>query len=135
MQPCPFCAIVAGDSEAAVVLETEGACAFLDHEPAAPYHTLVVPKRHVRDLFEATEQDLLDVTVALKRVVDLYQEHLGLEAVEVASNSGVGAQQGVFHLHYHVVPRQHGDGQDTCWHRAPASLPDLRSLLERLSDR
>ena len=132
MQWCPFCEIVAGRAEAAVVLETEGAYAFLDAEPAAPYHTLVIPKRHVRDIFEATEQDLLAVTAAVKRVVDLYRDRLGLEAVEIASNSGAGAQQGVPHLHYHVVPRRQGDGQDTYWRTTPASVESRRSLVERL---
>ena len=128
---CVFCRIVRGEAPASKVLETDDACAFLTHEPASDYHTLVVPRRHVVDLFDATPADVLGVATAVKAVVDLYRERLGLENVEVASNSGADAQQGVFHLHVRVVPRHPGDGQDTHWARRAA--PDaLDARLARI---
>jgi histidine triad (HIT) family protein len=52
---------------------------------------------------------------ALKEVVDLYQKRLGIENLQVVNSSGSEAQQDVFHLHFHIVPRRQGDGQDVKW--------------------
>ena len=48
---CPFCEIVAGRLDASVVAQTEHALAFLDIRQAVPGHVLVVPKRHVEDIY------------------------------------------------------------------------------------
>lgn len=115
-----------------MILETEAAVAFLDSAPASPYHALVIPKRHVSDLFEASVEDVAAVAAATKAVVDLYRDKLGLEAAEVSSHSGSAAQQAVFHLHVHVVPRFTGDGQDTHWKTSEATLEERRALASTL---
>lgn len=134
MDDCVFCQFVRGEAPVHTVLETDDALAFLDNEPAAPYHTLVVPKRHSTNLFDVPEADLHAVMAAVKRVVDLYRDRLGVEAVEVACNSGAEAQQAVFHLHVHVVPRHPGDGLDTEWERHPEMQERFDTMLARLQD-
>jgi len=78
------------------------------------------------------EADLLGVMAALKGVVDLYDERLGLRHVQVVNSSGVEAQQDVFHLHFHIVPRHEGDGQDIQWTTHPGLRERFDAMLARL---
>jgi histidine triad (HIT) family protein len=108
MPDCLFCAIVAGDTQAAVVLDRDDFVAFLDIRPLFKGHVLLVPREHVgtlpdlpvglRDGFLAAAQDL---AVAVK-------DALGAQGSFVAMNNTVS--QSVPHLHLHVVPRTKGDG-------------------------
>ena len=54
-EDCPFCAIVAGDRSASVIYEDEGAVAFLDANPAARGHTLIVPREHREEILTPTQ--------------------------------------------------------------------------------
>lgn len=129
---CIFCRIARGEAPAHVVYESDHAIAFFDVTPANPYHTLVVPKRHVVDLIEATPGDVHHVMAAVKAVIDLFRDRLGLDNLEISSHAGAAAQQSVFHLHVHVVPRHEGDGQDTDWTHHPELQSQFDALLARL---
>lgn len=131
---CIFCRIVRGELPSSRVLETDAALAFLDLNPVNPYHTLVVPKRHRRDLSDATAADLADVTAAVKAVLDLYADRLGIDQCQVVCSSGPDAQQDVFHLHFHVIPRHADDGADLQFRTRPELQAEFRALLERLRD-
>ena len=69
---------------------------------------------------------------ALKHVVDLYHDRLGLCNAQVVCNSGAEAQQDVFHLHFHIVPRHEGDGQDVRWKTHPEMQDRFDAMLARL---
>ena len=132
MDDCIFCRVVAGSAESWKVLETASAYAFLDIHPVNEYHTLVIPKRHYTDIFDAPESELREVISALKRVVDLYRERLGIQHVQIVSSSGAEAQQDVFHLHFHIVPRHTGDGQDVTWTPHPEMATRFSTLIARI---
>jgi histidine triad (HIT) family protein len=103
---CAFCAIVAGESPAEVVLDVEAAVGFLDRTPLFPGHVLVVPRQHV-----VTLPELVDVGpyfAAVQRVAAALPPALGAQGTFVALNNVVS--QSVPHLHAHVVPRTRGDG-------------------------
>ncbi len=127
MPGCVFCEIVAGRAPAWRVHETAHALAFFDVNPVGPYHTLVVPKRHYVGLFDVPRDQFLAVMEAVKDVVDLYHAKLGLENVQLVQSTGRQAQQDVFHLHVHVVPRRRGDGLDIHW----STHPELRSAFDQ----
>jgi histidine triad (HIT) family protein len=129
---CLFCRIVRGDLPCSKVLETDAAFAFLDLNPVNPYHTLVVPKRHRRDLFDATAEDLAAVTAAAKAVLELYRTRIGVEQCQLVCSSGPAAQQDVFHLHVHVIPRHAGDGADLAFRTRPELREEFDALLARL---
>ena len=132
MNDCIFCQIANGTAPAWKVHETEAAFAFLDIHPVNEYHTLVIPKTHYTNLFDVPEKVLIEVMLALKQVVDLYQEKLGIKHVQIVNSSGAAAQQDVFHLHFHIVPRYRGDGQDIRWSPHPAMRERFDELLARL---
>lgn len=103
---CVFCAIVAGDADAEVVIETGGTVGFLDRSPLFAGHVLVVPRIHV-----VTLPELADVTPffeAVQRVAAALPVALDAQGTFVAMNNIVS--QSVPHLHAHVVPRTKGDG-------------------------
>lgn len=132
MDDCIFCQIAVGKAPSWKVLETTHAYAFLDIHPVNPYHTLVIPKHHYRDLFDVPADAFQDVMSLLKRVVDLYVEKLGLTNVQIINSSGAEAQQDVFHLHFHIVPRHSGDGQNMAWKTHPATREAFDEMLARL---
>ncbi len=70
---CVFCEIVRGESPSWRVYEDESAYAFLSIFPASEWHTLVIPKAHHVDVFDAPVEALVGVIRAVKCVVDLYR--------------------------------------------------------------
>lgn len=128
MVDCPFCKVVAGDVPSWKVYEDDHTCAFFDINPMSAYHTLVVPKVHYTDVFDMPEQELLWVMQAVKRVVNIYEQQLGIRNLHIVNNNGALAQQDVFHAHFHLIPRSAGDGQD----RWRTTYPNLRAQFDEL---
>lgn len=109
---CVFCGIVKGDIPCTKIYEDEDVLAFLDINPIAENHTLVIPKKHYVNLYDIPENELKHLLVAAKRITLQFQNDHGVQGVNVLHASGVEAQQSVFHFHLHVVPRKQGDGLD-----------------------
>lgn len=103
-----FCAIVAGDAGASIVLRQDHAVAFLDRRPLFPGHVLVVPRTHHRTLEELPGDAVGDFFTTVQRVAVAVPRAMNAEGTFVAANNVVS--QSVPHLHVHVVPRTKGDG-------------------------
>ena len=105
---CLFCAIVAGEAPAAVVLDEPDVVAFLDVRPVFKGHVLLVPREHVEtlpDLPAVLRDPFLEAGQRLSQGV---KDAFGAQGSFVAMNNTVS--QSVPHLHLHVVPRTKGDG-------------------------
>src|ERR1044071_5971512 len=103
-QHCLFCKITAGEIPAKVVYSDEHAVAFRDINPQAPTHVLVIPRRHVASLADATDADetlLGRLFLTAARVAA--GEGLAEGGYRTVVNTGAGAGQTVFHLHLHVL--------------------------------
>lgn len=123
-EDCIFCRIVAGEIPARQVHETDTVLAFLDANPLAPGHTLVIPKAHYRT-FDDTPDDVADdVLAALYDLTPTVERAVDADASNVAFNNGSAAGQEVPHLHGHVIPRFEGDGGNPI-HAIVGSRPDL----------
>ena len=107
---CIFCKIVAGQVPARIVARSEGALAFLDVQPLAEGHTMVIPTHHHQHLPDLCPEDVDAVFRLAQRVARAQREVLGAEAVTLGVNDGAAAGQVVPHLHVHLVPRRDGDG-------------------------
>lgn len=128
MSACIFCEIAQGAAAADVVLETPELVAFLDLRPVFLGHTLIVPRRHVSDLFEAEGALLGLMMQEAQRVSGALVEVVGAEGTFVAINNRVS--QSVPHLHLHVVPRRKGDGlRGFFWPRQKYSSDAERAAL------
>ena len=136
---CVFCGIVDGTAPATVVFEDASTMSLLPLPEArlADGHLLVIPKRHVADVFEVSSADLIAVALTVQRVSEALRRSLGATGVNVLNASGPNSDQSVFHLHFHVVPRWAEDGLWT-WpkgrssHRAASNYVTLiRDVLSR----
>ncbi len=132
MTDCIFCKIVAGEAPSAKVYEDEHVYAFLDIHPISEYHTLVIPKKHYENIFDVPEETLLQVMRVVKKLAGLYNSKLGIRNVQIINSSGREAQQDVFHIHFHIVPRRRGDGQNIAWHTHPEWAARFDEMVEKL---
>jgi histidine triad (HIT) family protein len=101
---CLFCNIVARSTPAQIVHENDHVLAFRDIRPVAPTHALVIPKKHITGVHEATREDaaiLGELVLAARDVA----EKLGLASggYRLVINQGPDAGQSVFHVHCHVM--------------------------------
>ena len=109
-EDCPFCQIVNGAIPARTVYEDEDVLAFLDANPLARGHTLVVPKNHHRRVADVPGDDRDAVFEALGRLASPVQAAVDADGLNVGMNDGGAAGQEVPHVHGHLVPRFDGDG-------------------------
>lgn len=134
-EPCPFCAIAAGDVSSAKVAEDESTLAFMDINPASDGHLLVVPKRHSRDLLDIPAQDLADVVLVAQRLAGAAVEELGADGVNVLNCCGVEGGQTVFHFHLHVIPRYADKTKDRVGQPWQPGVPGDPSVIADLGRR
>lgn len=101
MAECLFCGIVDRTVPATIVHEDEDVLAFEDIDPAAPFHVLVIPKRHVATLAAAGPGVAgAAISTAVKLAIDAGHAEKGYRVVV---NTGPSAGQSVAHLHVHVL--------------------------------
>jgi histidine triad (HIT) family protein len=107
-EDCIFCAIVAGQQPAHIVLDDEVAVAFLDTRPLFEGHTLVVPREHVVTLSDLPAEEVGPLFERVQLLTRAVEDAMGSAGSFVALNNVVS--QSVPHLHVHVVPRNRKDG-------------------------
>lgn len=101
---CIFCKIIDGQFNTEFVYETERTVVFKDINPKAPIHLLVCPKVHIPSLNELEDKDLMaDLLQTVKDVT----KKIGLKSYRTQINTGKEAGQEVFHLHIHVLGKEH----------------------------
>lgn len=133
MKDCIFCKIVRGEAPSWKVMENEHVYAFLDINPVSKYHTLVIPKKHYENIFDIGESDMQHVAVMLRKLSRIYQTRLGIENLQIINSNGSEGQQDVFHIHFHIVPRKLGDGQNIKWTTYPEWRDEFDGLLAQLA--
>ena len=104
---CPFCAYnLTGEKPA----ENDLAFVKPDSRPLTEGHSLIIPKRHVRDWFETTkvEQEAINELIR-KRRLQLLEADPTIEGFNMGMNSGKVAGQTVLHCHFHLIPRRKDD--------------------------
>ena len=123
---CIFCRIVAGDLPAAKVYEDEHTLAFMDINPIASGHVLVIPKAHHDPLMATPDAVLQQLIVMVRRIAAAQVKGLGACAVNVTQANGSLAGQEVPHIHFHVIPRREGDTPVRNWE--PTSYRDADEM-------
>lgn len=99
---CLFCRIVAGEIPATMVAETDECVAFRDINPQAPVHVVVVPRRHVSSLNEASDPALVG-SLALLAAEIAKGEGIAESGYRTVINTNSDAGQTVFHIHLHLL--------------------------------
>lgn len=129
---CVFCAIVAGEAPHHRIYEDDYVVAFLDIAPATVGHSLVVPRVHVPDVWEASDETVGHVMQGAAAVARLVRDKLAAPGVNLVQASGPLAWQTVFHLHIHVVPRYPNDGLVLPWRPTKPGDAELAATASRL---
>lgn len=106
MQDCLFCRIVRGEIPAARVYEDELVLAFKDIQPQRPVHVLVIPKRHITSLAEATEADTETLGRMLVVAGRIAADQGSTDGFRSIINTGRIGGQEVMHVHMHIVGGQ-----------------------------
>lgn len=100
---CIFCKIAAGEIPSRRVYEDDEVIAFHDIRPAAPVHLLIVPRKHVPTLADATAAHQALLGKMLLLAPKLAQDHGATNGFRVVVNNGPDGGQEVYHLHVHVL--------------------------------
>ena len=132
MTDCIFCKIIGGQIPATVLAETEQVISFLDINPVNPGHALVVPKRHVDNLLDLTQDELHAAVLMTRRVAAAVVEATGFPAFNVLQNNGEAAGQVVEHVHFHVIPRSPEDGFALGWRQTEPEAGQLEALQQAI---
>ncbi len=128
---CIFCKIAKGKMPCYKVYEDKKFIAFLDINPVVKGHTLVIPKKHYENIFDCKDKVLEKMIKVIQKIAINYKEKLGCTGVNILNASGQSAEQSVYHIHFHIVPRFDEDGYKT-WPNTGYQKEDLESLTNKL---
>lgn len=126
MDNCLFCKIIKGEIPSYKIYEDMYTYAFLDISNDANGHILVIPKKHCTNILDCDESSLAACMKTIKKVGNHLVENCGFSGINVLNASGKDAEQSVFHLHFHILPRRSDDG----FHVFPALEKNKESLEE-----
>ena len=110
MEDCIFCRIANDEIPCSKVYEDDRVMAFLDANPVAPTHVLVIPKKHIQDITELSEGDMEYVLAATRAIQSIVRDMGLAEGFRVVVNTGSSGGQTVPHLHYHIL-----GGREMAW--------------------
>jgi histidine triad (HIT) family protein len=112
---CIFCKIVAGEIPANRIYEDETLLVFLDNGPISDGHTLVIPKPHFEKLHDCPAELLGQIFSRLGKIAGAVSTAMNSDGYNLLCNNGRAAGQVVEHLHFHIIPRNVGDGLLNRW--------------------
>ena len=104
--PCLFCSTIKDD----IIEENEFAYATFDSYPVSNHHSLIIPKRHVKDYFELSNEEVIGCDQLIKKVkIKVENKDKTIKGFNIGINSGIEAGQSIMHCHIHLIPRREGD--------------------------
>lgn len=130
-----FTRIINGEIPAARVYEDAQTLAFLDINPAARGHTLVICKDELPTLLDLPPEHLVALAHTVQRVARALMGALQPDGLNIVQNNGPAAGQVVPHYHVHLIPRWEGDRALAYWRPGQAEPAELRELAAVISAR
>ncbi|MDD5086257.1 MAG: HIT family protein [Candidatus Nanoarchaeia archaeon] len=110
MDECIFCKIIKSEIPCNKIYEDEKFFAFLDIAPVNKGHTLVIPKKHYKNLLDMPEEEIKGYMEAVKKVSDAVMKGVDADGISISISNEKAAGQVVMHAHIHVIPRFDDDG-------------------------
>lgn len=102
MKDCIFCKIINGDIPSMKIYEDDICLAYLDINPDSDGHTLVIPKKHYKDIYDIPNNTLSHIYDVSKKIMKILEEKLGCNGFSLLQNNG--SVQEVKHYHLHIKP-------------------------------
>ncbi len=112
---CIFCKIAAGEIPSLEIFADDDIHAFLDIDPLADGHLLIIPRAHYERLDEMPPEAVGRVTGHLPRLARAVTAATNAEGYNILQNNGAVSGQAVFHVHFHIIPRTGADGLGYRW--------------------
>lgn len=112
---CIFCKMVVGQIPVTKIYEDDVVLSFLDIGPVSDGHTLVIPKQHFERLHDCPPELLAQIASRLGKIAKAVADSMSSQGYNVLCNNGRPAGQIVDHLHFHIIPRNAGDGVFDRW--------------------
>ena len=106
MNDCLFCKIIAGQIPSNKVYEDEFVYAFLDIEPQAPFHAVIVPKIHIKSANEINGENSMYIAKIFEAVAKIAKDENLENGYRVVNNCGADGGQTVGHIHFHLLARR-----------------------------
>jgi len=104
--PCLFCNVKESGSD----YENDLAYASFDSYPVSEHHCLIIPKRHIKDYFDLSNEELIACDQLVKIVKDeILDKDQSVKGFNFGTNIGKASGQSIFHCHFHLIPRRDGD--------------------------
>ena len=104
--PCLFCNV----NESGLAHENNLAYISYDSYPVTKYHCLIIPKRHIKDYFELTNEELIACNNLIKLAKDeIINKDQTVSGFNIGTNVGKVSGQSILHCHFHLIPRRKGD--------------------------
>lgn len=110
-EPCWACCLMRGETTGGIVAATDAVVAAINPFPLADGHVLVLPRRHIIDVFDLPDALAGPVLRMASRVARAQKLAFGADGVTLRQNNGAASDQHLFHFHLHVVPRFEGDAE------------------------
>ncbi len=104
--PCLFC----NSEENGCAHENDLAYASYDSYPVSEYHCLIIPKRHIKDYFDLSNEELIACNKLIKIVKkEITNKDSSVKGFNLGTNIGKVSGQSILHCHFHLIPRREGD--------------------------
>ena len=104
--PCLFC----DSKKSGIAHENDLAYASYDPYPVSDRHCLIIPKRHIKDYFDMTNDELIACNDLIQIVKnEILSKDINVKGFNVGTNAGKIAGQSIMHCHIHLIPRREGD--------------------------
>jgi len=135
MEECIFCKIIKGEIPCFKVYEDDRVLAFEDINPISRGHTLVIPKNHAENIWEISEEDLLAIHRAAKKIATAIRETLNPVGVACLQLNGRGVSQVVMHYHLHLMPRGSEEPElpVSRWELKPGDQDEIKRIAEQIA--
>lgn len=108
---CIFCKIIAGDIPSYKIYEDDHVLAFLDITQGTKGHTLIIPKKHIKNVYELDEETIVNVFKVVPMIANALKEAFSPIGLNIINNNDQ-PHQSVFHFHIHLIPRYENDGME-----------------------
>jgi len=135
MGGCTFCKIARNEMDSLILFRNDFVTVFMDINPVSRGHLLVIPNMHFENMNDVEDQYLFEIARQSKKMGVFLENVLGATGFNVLVANGRSAQQSVFHLHFHVIPRYDNDSIDLWFDRRTAKRSDIREVYALLKER
>ncbi|MCI1959389.1 MAG: HIT family protein [Clostridia bacterium] len=133
MDDCIFCKIIKGEIPSATVYEDDEFKAILDRFPANQGHVLIMPKKHIQNVFEIDPETAGRLYTLTTKIAKVMKETIGFENMNIVQNNGPVAGQTVQHFHVHLIPRYENDTVSVTWKQLELTDEQIEDMRKKLS--